>query len=383
MLSGGNTGKASSIAAASAPAATKVVYTTQPSTSATSGATLAQQPVVQLQDASSNPVAHSGVPVTISLSGTGTLGGTATVNTDGTGKATFSGLSITHSGGGTNTLSATATGLTSATSNSITVTDGSSAVGNLVSNTWASSATGQDGGAGVATGGVPTGRNFNTDTPGHNWIVANPTGSAPWLASSNNVDRQNYDHTGAPDENYPILCDPFGDFGVTISWGDTIHFRWFLWLDHPNFDPESFRKLLYVIFNPNTSSEASLVVGAYAKANNDPGWWGINQLGGGHLLPASPQGLVTANAWHECYALMKMDSSPGATDGRLTFYVDNFTTPVIDAATSYTDGSFPSSRASFLCRIIRVGQQLEGGVAAELRYLGPVAISVNAAIGAL
>ncbi|HYW09880.1 MAG TPA: cadherin-like domain-containing protein, partial [Longimicrobium sp.] len=110
-----------------AGAATQLVITTQPSSTAPAGATFAQQPVIQIRDASGNAVAQAGVSVTAAIaSGAGTLGGTVTVTTDATGAATFTNLSI---GGATGdrTISFSATGLTSVTSGTVTVTTGPAA----------------------------------------------------------------------------------------------------------------------------------------------------------------------------------------------------------------------------------------------------------------
>lgn len=110
-----------------AGAATKLVITTQPSASAQNSASIPQQPVIQLQDVSSNPVPQSGVTVTAAIaSGGGTLGGTPTANTDANGTATFTGLSITGTVGD-RTLSFTAPSLTGATSNTIAITAGPAA----------------------------------------------------------------------------------------------------------------------------------------------------------------------------------------------------------------------------------------------------------------
>src|SRR5439155_2147788 len=54
-----------------AGAATKLVLTTAPSSAAQSGVALAQQPVLQLQDANGNPVSQSGVVVTATVSPAG------------------------------------------------------------------------------------------------------------------------------------------------------------------------------------------------------------------------------------------------------------------------------------------------------------------------
>ena len=74
---------------------------------------------VQLVDSGGNPVATSGVSVTLALgnnSGSGTLSGTLTEPTNASGVATFSDLSIDEPGLGY-TLTASSTGLTGATSN--------------------------------------------------------------------------------------------------------------------------------------------------------------------------------------------------------------------------------------------------------------------------
>ena len=87
----------------------------QPSDAALNGTVFARQPQVQVQDAASNPVAGV-APVTATvLTGGGSLGGTATVNTNAAGVATFAGLSITGTVG-PRSLSFTSTGLTAANS---------------------------------------------------------------------------------------------------------------------------------------------------------------------------------------------------------------------------------------------------------------------------
>jgi hypothetical protein len=93
----------------------------QPSPNAQSGSPFAQQPLVQLRDASDQPVNQSDVLVTASIgSGDGTLGGTLTATTDATGVAGFKDLSITGADGA-RTLTFSAPGLTSVTSTNITV----------------------------------------------------------------------------------------------------------------------------------------------------------------------------------------------------------------------------------------------------------------------
>ncbi len=107
-----------------AGAATQLAIATQPSANAASGAAFAQQPAIQLQDASGNPVSQAGTVITAAIaSGGGTLGGTATATTNAGGLATFTNLSITGTVGA-RTLSFTSGALTAATSTAINITVG-------------------------------------------------------------------------------------------------------------------------------------------------------------------------------------------------------------------------------------------------------------------
>src|SRR5258708_17757977 len=84
----------------SAGAASELTVTTQPSTTAQSGVAFAQQPVLQLRDGAGNAVSQAGVSVTATIAtGTGTLGGTATVATTASGAASFADLSISVAAG--------------------------------------------------------------------------------------------------------------------------------------------------------------------------------------------------------------------------------------------------------------------------------------------
>ncbi|MFM2294112.1 MAG: hypothetical protein RLZZ350_525, partial [Verrucomicrobiota bacterium] len=86
----------------------KLGFTPQPA-GAAPGATLSPV-VVQIQTSGGAAVTSNNVPVTLTLSsGTGTLSGTATQNSDATGKATFSNLSIDLAG--VKQLTATASGI--------------------------------------------------------------------------------------------------------------------------------------------------------------------------------------------------------------------------------------------------------------------------------
>ena len=91
---------------------------TQPSGTAQSGVELAVQPVIQLKDPDGNDLPQSGLEVTASLGGTGTLGGTVARATDASGRATFTDLKITGAAG-SYTLQFTAPGAGQTVSNPI------------------------------------------------------------------------------------------------------------------------------------------------------------------------------------------------------------------------------------------------------------------------
>src|SRR2546425_6408226 len=94
------------------------------STTVPSAALFPSQPVVQLRDGSGNPVSQAGVVVTAAIAtGGGTLGGTLTATTNGSGVASFTNLSISGTAGD-RTLSFSATGLTGVNSTVITITAG-------------------------------------------------------------------------------------------------------------------------------------------------------------------------------------------------------------------------------------------------------------------
>ncbi len=110
-----------------AGSATQLAIATQPSSSVANGAVFPQQPVIQLQDAASNPVNQAGVSVNVIIaSGGGTLGGTTTVVTNGSGQAIFTNLQITGLAGN-RTLLFAASGISTATSNTVSVTAGPAA----------------------------------------------------------------------------------------------------------------------------------------------------------------------------------------------------------------------------------------------------------------
>src|SRR5439155_20909022 len=108
-------------------AATQLVLTTAPSSTARSGVPLAQQPVVQLQDANGNAVNQAGVVVTATVSPTGATASNATATTAGNGAATFSGLTLSGAAGSYTLSFGGGTGLTPASSGAIALSPGAAA----------------------------------------------------------------------------------------------------------------------------------------------------------------------------------------------------------------------------------------------------------------
>ena len=129
----------SSLTPASLPIVTgpaaKLLLTTQPGASATAGAPLSPQPVVQTTDVGDNPVSSAGVSIVASIfSGGGTVGGTTTINTIASGQAAFTNLAITGAFG-PRVLEFSAATLTSVRSNVVTV--GAGAAANIAINAGA------------------------------------------------------------------------------------------------------------------------------------------------------------------------------------------------------------------------------------------------------
>src|SRR5439155_1362807 len=124
----GLTGVNSATVTITAGAATQLTVTTEPSSTAQSGVAFAQQPVIQVRDASGNAVSQAGVTVTAVIA-TGPAGATlsnATASTVGSGAATFSGLAISGTAG-SYTLRFESGTLTPATSSTITLGAGAAA----------------------------------------------------------------------------------------------------------------------------------------------------------------------------------------------------------------------------------------------------------------
>ena len=106
--------------------ATQLVITTEPSSTANSGAALSTQPVVKVEDSAGNVVTsvNSGTAAaTISGAGRSIAAG-GTSGTFSNGVATFSGLALNGANGTVYTLTFTGGGFSSAVSSNITMSTG-------------------------------------------------------------------------------------------------------------------------------------------------------------------------------------------------------------------------------------------------------------------
>ena len=103
-------------------AASQLVFTTNPSSSSTSLIAFTVQPVVAVKDPYSNTVATSSV-ITLSLNGTGTLGGTLT-KAASSGVADFAGLGLNVETAGTNFYLTATMGAITGNSSTFTITAG-------------------------------------------------------------------------------------------------------------------------------------------------------------------------------------------------------------------------------------------------------------------
>jgi len=126
--SSGLTAATSSTFNITANSATQLVFTQEPSGTATAGTAFATQPKVSVEDANGNVVTTSTASITLTItSGSGTPGAALACTTNpvtaASGVATFAGCNI-NLVGTSYTLTATATGLTAGTSTAITITPG-------------------------------------------------------------------------------------------------------------------------------------------------------------------------------------------------------------------------------------------------------------------
>ena len=127
-----------------APPSPQLVLVTQPSATATAGASFDRQPVLQLQNAVGAPLLQADVAVTVQIaSGGGSLGGSTTATSNSQGRVTFEDLAV-RGRPGVRTLLFAAVDFTPATSRDIDVRSGAPDPGQ-------SSAEVPNGTAGVAT----------------------------------------------------------------------------------------------------------------------------------------------------------------------------------------------------------------------------------------
>jgi hypothetical protein len=148
----------SSLLTVTSGAANRIVIRTQPSASAQSGQAFAQQPVVEVVDATGNPVSGNRTIAVAIGDGAGTLSGTLTASTGTGSTATFTGLTITGVTGA-RTLIFSSGALTPAESNAINITAATTTTS--LSAEPASSAEGQEvtfTATVTSGGGTPTGQ---------------------------------------------------------------------------------------------------------------------------------------------------------------------------------------------------------------------------------
>lgn len=194
------------------PAATQLQMAVQPSSPEPSGVQFETQPQIQLADANGAAVSTSGVSVTAELaSGTGTLLGTKTVQTNSSGRAVFTNLAI--SGSGTYTIRFTAAGLTAVISNPIAITAATklgflvAPGGTTISGQVFSPApqvqllTADD--VAVPQAGVPVAAS----------ILTSPAGSTPSLSGAN----AQTDAGGVATFSSLVLTGPPGDYTIVFS----------------------------------------------------------------------------------------------------------------------------------------------------------------------
>lgn len=147
------------VSAAPAGTPTQLQLLTAPPGTIANRATISPNPVIQLLDPVGTPVTTAGVGITVALTGSGTLGGTTTVNTDAQGRSTFSNLTIAGLVG-VKRLNFSSTGLVGVQSADINLTAG--AASNIMSN----STTIQNGNVAQAVAALPSVRVTDQDDNG-------------------------------------------------------------------------------------------------------------------------------------------------------------------------------------------------------------------------
>ncbi len=230
----------------------QLVFTTQPGNALTNAPI--NSIVVQIRDASSVNVPSNGVPITLTLTtGAGTLNGTTTQNTDGTGKATFAGLSIDTAGAGdqlTASASGIGAGLAAALSATFSITNapgGGGSGGDLYITSASSVPTGLRVQGTNNTGGIFTqilGAS-SPDAPATNWLIVNyKTGDGSGvvtftnpvspalpnafyrLRTGNNVTKLEPPSIGVQPANQIVSPGATATFTVTAT-GPQLQYLWF------------------------------------------------------------------------------------------------------------------------------------------------------------
>lgn len=198
------------------PAATQLQVAVQPSNSELSGVLFETQPQIQLADQNGAAVSTSGVSVTAALaSGTGTLLGTKTVQTNISGRAVFTNLAI--SGSGTYTIRFTAAGLTETVSDPIEITTLVPAKLGFLVAPGGSTASGQ------VFSPAPQVQVLTADdvvvpqegVPVAAAILTSPAGSTPNLSGANALTNAD----GIATFSNLILTGPPGDYTIVFSSG--------------------------------------------------------------------------------------------------------------------------------------------------------------------
>lgn len=123
VITGSTAGRSATVTVTVRIPVSQLFILTQPAATAQSGTVLAQQPVVQLRDASGSVVAQAGVVITASTATGATVGGTVTATTNASGAATFTDLMVSGLIG-MRTIVFTAAGVPPSSSATINITVG-------------------------------------------------------------------------------------------------------------------------------------------------------------------------------------------------------------------------------------------------------------------
>lgn len=185
--------------------AVRVYVIQQPSTTATSGVAIVQQPVVVVLDAFGNLLQIAGIQITATVD-IGTLSGTVTVGTNALGIATFTNLAFAVLGGSpvsSRTLTFTATGLVAGAANAVLVSDtGASDIDGLVG--IGNCEILIDAIAGVTGDG--TNITAITDLSGKNRTITRPDGVIPFTATKWNGNQPAWQFVAATKHRMQVVA---------------------------------------------------------------------------------------------------------------------------------------------------------------------------------